>query len=128
MTHQDIIDKLRAAQSRPNAVSPGEIGDYISLALSNGWTRGRVVAELTLFYLRVTGMDYLDRITHLVDVYVNEYGTETIEVPVPKKLNGAMAVKIEGVRYDSMKEASKSLGISWTKVKKMVENGEAVRV
>ena len=128
MTHQQVLEILRRAQKRPNAVSPGEVGDYISIAMANDWTRGRIVAELTLHYLKTTGTDHLDRITHLVDTYINGYGTEITETPVPVKINGAKAVKIDGKEYESITAAGRSLGVSREKINRMITRGEAICV
>lgn len=109
MTHYDIMEQLKPDPT---------IGDYISLAVVDGWTKDKIVTELYNLFLSAQGDNYWDKISKLYDEYMSRYniGGAVKESPRGKykkvKEGDARirAVTYKGKYYKSVSEAARANG------------------
>lgn len=122
MTHSEIMETLG---KKPTIV------DYISMAVADGWPKGKVVAELTGLYIRAAGDDFLDEISELYDQYMDSYGvscdviTRRKHEPQKSSTRKRKHVLMNGIEYDSITEAAKQNFTYTKKIRQYLESGEA---
>lgn len=114
MTHEDILN---------NMIKMSTVGDYVSIAFANGWSRIRIVEEFSSYYQATTGRNAWSTIANLVDKFISDYGMENVE---QKRVVGQ--IKYEGFVYDSVADASKITGSTVAKIRYAIEKGRAVYV
>ena len=53
MTHDEVMEAIKLNRT---------IGDYISVAVADGWSKDKVVTELYDLFIRTEGTNYWDKI------------------------------------------------------------------
>lgn len=136
MTHNQIIAFMR--RSEISKKCPGKIGDYISIAVADGWTKQKIVIELYNLYLNVTGINHWEKLSDLYDEYMASYDLSVVpdpEDPLPKRMTGKYIVKdgdsrikpiiYRGIIYPSTVDAAKKLKVNRDRVRTLLRKGEA---
>lgn len=127
MTHNEILTSI-------TKISSATVGDYISMALAQGWTRTEIAETLTKHIEEMEGINCWSMITQLVDRYEKYYSVGSEEEPDlyadydhggnPEYIGGKRKVEINGKVYESVKEAAASLGKTKSAMQWLMVNGE----
>lgn len=125
MTHSNIMEILG---SRP------VIGDYISIAIADGWSKLEVTEALNKHLENTTGVNCWSRITGLINEYLSEFGKVTAEDPdfkanpkggCPNFIRNRKPVIYKGQRYESIIDAARKTGITKDKMRYALLKGAA---
>lgn len=129
MTHNEILTSI-------TKISSATVGDYISMALAQGWTRTEIAEALTKHIEGMEGVNCWSKITRLVDRYEKYYSVGSEDEPDlyadydhggnPDFIGRKRPVEIDGVVYESMKAAAEALGKTKRGIEHLMENGVKV--
>ena len=105
MTHAEIKNSMR----------DNTLGEYISLAVANGWGKTRICDAVNRFF-SVAWNDVAEKYDRYMEHYAYK-GRETDYSSKPRK------VFYEGVLYDSMSDAARAVGITTGSMDNKLRNG-----
>ena len=112
MTHGEIMDRIKCNPT---------IGDYISLAVADGWTKEHIIRNLYDHILTCTGEMLWNEVEHL---YV--HFMETLANGAPENRQRIVKpVAYKGVVYKTVRAAARANGVSHTAIQNAIKNGAA---
>lgn len=129
MTHREIL-AFMAKDNKPGR-SAGRIGDYISIAVADGWTKWKIVSELSVMYWNTFEDDYAEEIADLFDEFMLTYDLNAVPDPEPvlkKKIGEGKKVLLQGILYKSIAEAALKNNCSRDKINSLLNKGIARHV
>lgn len=112
MTHAEIMKRIRLNPT---------VGDYISIAVADGWPKERVIRNLYDHILTYTGETLWADIEAL---YIRYMETHALGAPEQKE-RIVRSVSYKGVVYKTIREAGRKNGVSDTTVRNAIKKGIA---
>ena len=124
MTHDEVMEAIKLNRT---------IGDYISVAVADGWSKDKVVTELYDLFIRTEGANYWGKISNLYDEYMSQYKIGGEVKPAPRSRGykrkkpdpRAKAIEFEGKTYLSISEAAKVIGRTRGTIYQWIKSGQA---